>query len=355
LHLLATFAGTLAGGLNPEAAAAAACPKGKKRCRKKCVPKKQCCTNAHCRPAVTGRICRNGRCVCPPARPRTCQGRFIARTDCCPACPAGQVCRAGGCCYATSEALRAALEPGGPAVIPLCPNTTYSGTYTIGRDVTVIGAGAASSILDGGGGPVVTVAQEVTAQLHRVRITNGVALAAGGAGIRVQPRATLTLRECNVTGNNASFGGGILTTGTVFLDGGSITGNEASASGGGIDNSGLLVVRNGSSISGNAAANVGGGIINITGTVSIEDTSSVTNNTASNRGGGIFSSGIEGTPPRPAALFLSGASQVARNSALSGGGIFYSAPGEVRFAGSSCVGPNPVGGDCAGTECVICP
>ena len=46
---------------------AAPCPKGKKRCKKKCIPRRNCCTNSECRPAATGRVCKGGRCQCPPA------------------------------------------------------------------------------------------------------------------------------------------------------------------------------------------------------------------------------------------------------------------------------------------------
>ena len=81
---------------------AATCPRGKKPCKNTCIPKKACCTNASCRPAVTGKVCRKRRCVCPPARPRRCGGRCVPRNGCCNdnecnSRTTGRICRAGKC------------------------------------------------------------------------------------------------------------------------------------------------------------------------------------------------------------------------------------------------------------------
>jgi hypothetical protein len=94
------IAGTLAGLLGLRDVAAAPCPKGKKRCGTRCIPRRNCCTNANCRPGATGRICRNGRCGCSAARPKNCGGRCVAAGGCCSAaeCPTGATCSAGGVC-----------------------------------------------------------------------------------------------------------------------------------------------------------------------------------------------------------------------------------------------------------------
>lgn len=66
---------------------AAPCPKGKKQCKKRCIPRRRCCTTSQCRPGVTGRICRRGRCICRPGT-KPCQGRCIPAAACCgTACP----------------------------------------------------------------------------------------------------------------------------------------------------------------------------------------------------------------------------------------------------------------------------
>lgn len=76
-------AGFVAGLLGLTQATAAPCPKGKKPCKGKCIPKKGCCTTATCRPAVTRRICRKRRCVCHPST-KLCKGRCVdPETPCC--------------------------------------------------------------------------------------------------------------------------------------------------------------------------------------------------------------------------------------------------------------------------------
>jgi hypothetical protein len=92
--------GTLAGLLGLGVASAALCPKGTKRCRGRCIPRRQCCTTGQCRPATTGRICRQGRCVCPAARPKTCGDRCVPTAGCCTAadCPTGASCSRRGVC-----------------------------------------------------------------------------------------------------------------------------------------------------------------------------------------------------------------------------------------------------------------
>lgn len=69
------IAGALAGVFGLNEAEAARCPGGKKRCGKRCIPKRGCCTTAQCRPGATGAICRRNRCVCPA-------GKMSCRTGC---------------------------------------------------------------------------------------------------------------------------------------------------------------------------------------------------------------------------------------------------------------------------------
>ncbi len=78
------------------AAAAAPCATGKKRCKGRCIPQRQCCTSGECRTDVPGTICRRGRCVCRPGTKR-CQDRCLAKTACCGRCRGGKVCDRGRC------------------------------------------------------------------------------------------------------------------------------------------------------------------------------------------------------------------------------------------------------------------
>jgi hypothetical protein len=66
------IAGVVAGLIGRNETEAARCPKGKKRCGKRCIPRRGCCRTAQCRPGVTGEICRRNRCVCPAGQ-RSCR------------------------------------------------------------------------------------------------------------------------------------------------------------------------------------------------------------------------------------------------------------------------------------------
>ncbi len=94
---------------------AASCPKGKKRCGKKCIPKHRCCTTDQCKPKNSGQICRRGRCVCPGGMKR-CGKRCILKKAACPpkpnaSCPAGDT--NGALAQATSRFAVTFTEPNG--------------------------------------------------------------------------------------------------------------------------------------------------------------------------------------------------------------------------------------------------
>lgn len=88
-----------------------------------------------------------------------------------------------------------------------------------------------------------------------------------GAVISVDSGAVLTIMDSgktstgSITGGIASDGGGIRNSGTLILEGGRVTGNRASTAGGGIVNYGVLVVTGGT-VTGNTAGKWGGGIYN---------------------------------------------------------------------------------------------
>lgn len=88
-----------------------------------------------------------------------------------------------------------------------------------------------------------------------------------GAAIRVPSGAVLTIMDSGetstgiITGGNSSDGGGIRNSGTLILEGGRVTGNTAATAGGGIVNYGVLVVTGGT-VTGNTAGKWGGGIYN---------------------------------------------------------------------------------------------
>ena len=177
----------------------------------------------------------------------------------------------------------------------------------------------------GSGGGILSLGGTVTVDTTTISLNS--ANRAGG-GIE-QSGGTATLTDVNLINNdvnglgltattpNPGNGGGLHITGaaTVTIDGGSVTGNEAAAEGGGLWNSstGTLIIQNGTIIDGNLAEGAadgstdptlfqgGGGIFNDGGTLTIDGTMTaveITGNDATGAngsGGGIMSIGGEVT------------------------------------------------------------
>ena len=170
----------------------------------------------------------------------------------------------------------------------------YRENLTIGINLKLVGAGATTTIIDGGGhGTVVTISGQNVA-LSRVTIQDGDANTGGG----IYNLGTLVLTNTVVSQNLAALGGGgIYNTGILTINNSSITGNRAvvssgnGATGGGIDNTGTLTINN-STFNGNSTGNgntsgVGGVIENFFGTLTINN-STLSGNSATGFGGGIY-------------------------------------------------------------------
>jgi parallel beta-helix repeat protein len=170
----------------------------------------------------------------------------------------------------------------------------------------------------------------------RIGYDGNVGSSGGGIGIRQRyddgGGGPVSIIDCEISGNKSGSGGGIFVgkTQRVTISGCSITGNEATGDGGGIDNqyspysaSKLTVTLQNCTITGNAAGR-GGGIFG--GSVSIE-ASSISNNSAvagtpmyysnpNGNGGGIYASTVTATN-----CTISG------NSASGNGGGIYATGG----------------------------
>ncbi|MFD0822742.1 right-handed parallel beta-helix repeat-containing protein, partial [Micromonospora zhanjiangensis] len=113
---------------------------------------------------------------------------------------------------------------------------------------------------------------------------------ATGSGGGIENGGQLTLRQCTVNRNTATAGGGIdNAAGQTVIEGGEVRGNFATqGDGGGIRNTGALVVRQAGLVRNEAIgpASAGGGIANLGGTVSLTETR-VTDNSAAIAPGGI--------------------------------------------------------------------
>jgi len=179
--------------------------------------------------------------------------------------------------------------------------TLTTGQLYIQDSVDIQGPGAADLTVSGNNSSRVFYLYQASAVLD-VTIS-GLTIAAGnavaGAGV-IDVGESLLLEEAILSGNTASFGGGLMVVSSgdpfnVTIRDSSVTGNAAAYDGGGIvlylgeGGAGAMVLVQGSVISGNGAGEVAGGIAipALSGTVTIE-TSTISGNDAVGLGGGIY-------------------------------------------------------------------
>ncbi|MDQ5836998.1 MAG: hypothetical protein M3379_09490, partial [Acidobacteriota bacterium] len=199
---------------------------------------------------------------------------------------------------------------------------TYVEHVTISKDLTISGAGAAQTIVDGTQSGTVLTINSGTVSLSGMSVINGKASTNGGG---ISNLGTLNVTNSTVSNNSAVQGGGIYNNGTLNLTGSTVSNNSVTrifgapdtGNGAGIfnDTAGALNVTS-SIISNNSSGGAGGwggGIFNKGGPANVTD-SAVSGNSAGT-GGGIFNGGT---------LNVKG-STVSNNSAPGnslGGGIF---------------------------------
>ena len=158
-------------------------------------------------------------------------------------------------------------------------NNAGSGdTITLTADVT---AGAADTALVIPNGAVLTLDLNGHT-LDRAMTKPGID---EGSAIFVLSGAMLTVTDSSedhtgkITGGHSPEGGGINNSGALIIEGGCITGNSAEDAGGGVINYGELIIKGGT-ITGNSAVVEGGGIYNaVKGYISL-DKSAVYGNSA---------------------------------------------------------------------------
>ncbi|MBK8040935.1 MAG: hypothetical protein IPK22_27945 [Verrucomicrobiaceae bacterium] len=181
--------------------------------------------------------------------------------------------------------------------------TLTSGQVELTTSMTVQGTGAAVLTVSGGGTSRVFKVSAGTSTLSGLTVTagNGIdgGIGSGAGGGIYQQFATLTLRDCVVSGNTAtSSGGGIFSSdpgGGLTLIRCTVSGNSAN-SGGGLfffGPAGRVMTIVSSTISGNTSAGTGGGV----GLVDTDTTiinSTISGNTAGSHGGGIHRDGSIG-------------------------------------------------------------
>ncbi len=169
-------------------------------------------------------------------------------------------------------------------------DSSATGDLDIQTNITIAGAGMASTIINGGGiDRVMEVDGSGNLTLADVRLTGGSINNDGGGLLVEEIGGVATLTRVDITGNTISggarIGGGIHNVGTLILTDSLVHGNTATGSdGGGISNLGTATVTR-SSIFGNSAR-YGGGIHQLAGAMTVENVT-VSSNSASAEGGGI--------------------------------------------------------------------
>lgn len=172
-----------------------------------------------------------------------------------------------------------------------------TGDLDIRSPITILGAGARKTIIDGNGTDRVIHVPDTSATtafaivVDNVTITNGVSTNAIGGGIwHQEPAATFYLYRSTVSNNRAPQGAGIgngyQEETTMVVEKSTISGNQATGGGqgGGFQNYGSLTLLN-STITGNSAK-FAAGIMAFAGTLTIE-WSTIAFNTAKQPGGGL--------------------------------------------------------------------
>jgi hypothetical protein len=234
--------------------------------------------------------------------------------------------------------------------IQIAAGTYHESNILINRRLTLIGADAATTIVDGGqNGRVFTLSSDTT--LRHLTIQNGRTpessniFVSGGGGVQVGSGVNALLQyvviQNNATSGSSGLGGGIFTTGFLTIDQSQIISNTAEG-GGGIYHyfvSGAITITH-SLIANNQAlgSGGGGGGLNVSRPLYVVD-SIIRGNNATYAGGGLM-------------LSNSGEALLERvtimdNLAGSGGAIFNQATG-VSTLRNSTVSGNVASGNYGG-------
>jgi uncharacterized repeat protein (TIGR01451 family)/CSLREA domain-containing protein len=167
-------------------------------------------------------------------------------------------------------------------------NSATSGDLDVSEGLTILGAGARTTIIDGNRlDRVFDVRNPVPVTISGVTIRNGAAPGATGGGGIAAVNGPLTLTDVTLVGNSAGGNGGAISaSGTTVMTGVAVIGNSAGDGGGGMIITSATLTLTNVTISGNTAAGDGGGLQAANVTASLTNVT-ITNNSA-DAGGGIF-------------------------------------------------------------------
>jgi CSLREA domain-containing protein len=140
-----------------------------------------------------------------------------------------------------------------------------TGDLDLRRDITIKVSGTGRALVRGAAGwddRIVHVHTGASAKLERIELSGGDVEAAGG-GARVEASGALTLFLTDIKSCSATSGGGLFVRpgATLTMNAATISGNTASARGGGLFNLGT-VLPSSVTMTDNTAVNEGGGLLN---------------------------------------------------------------------------------------------
>ncbi len=244
-------------------------------------------------------------------------------------------------------------------------HASATGDLDITGDLTMGGAGAALTVIDGGAlDRVFDVTESITVQVSGLAVQGGDSADQDGGGIR--NLGALTLNDTSVSGNHADDAGGINNLGALTLINSTVGGNQADDAGGGIFNhQGAALTLTGSTVSGNSSGFSAGGISNFE-TLALTN-STVSGNTTGGNGGGISNFGgatiTNSTISGNSTAFFDGggisnegalsmaSSTLSDNSAGGLGGGIFNYQGTVTIK-NTIIASSASGGDCGGDAVV---
>jgi hypothetical protein len=160
----------------------------------------------------------------------------------------------------SAQSLQKQIDAAAVGAVVDVPAGRIEGTWVIPRAMTLRGAGAGETTLDGGGrGPTLAVdASEADVRIEGLTITGGSGRV--GGGISIDNRARVTVVACRVVNNRSTGrGGGVgLDTGSLRLEQTDVVDNQAKEGAGiyvGVEASAQII---GGSVTGNEAERGGG-------------------------------------------------------------------------------------------------
>jgi hypothetical protein len=239
---------------------------------------------------------------------------------------------AAGCDFITVQDAMDDSSVTAGAVINITDAVHTESGIVVGKDVTIQGQGADSTIvqahadLDEATERVFYIADGAVVTIKGMTIRHGNPSSEPQSGGGIRNEGELLIEESIIRDNRGSAGGGIFNDGKLTLINCTVSNNTATGgdtylecnTGGGIKNMAGVTELINSTVSGNTALGKGGGLhIACLGTLVLVN-STISGNNTNNNGGGVYINGV--------GEFTN--STIVNNSARNGGGVYVHGTGE---------------------------